>query len=145
MINRGYITLISVLVVGAIGLAASLSLILLGTDSSRTSFAGEQSSQAKALADACAEEALREISESSSYTGNDSISLGQGTCAYDVTSQGGGNRTIEASGTVGSVVRKVEVLIDAVSPQINISSWQEVADFSNPHSRHFVLKLVIDK
>lgn len=127
--NRGYITLISVLVVGAVGVTITISLILLGLSSSRTSFAVEQSGQAKALANACAEEALQEIRDSTPYTGSDNLTLGQGNCTYTVTSQGGQDRTITATGTVDTIVRKVEIVIDKINPTIEVVSWQEVADF----------------
>lgn len=129
MNNQGFITLISVLIVGAVGTAIAVSLILLGLGSSRTSFAVEQSNQAKALANACAEEALQQIRDLTPYTGSGNLSLGQGDCSYTVTSQGGQNRTITASGTVGTIVRKVEVVLDTVNPEIEIVSWKELSDF----------------
>lgn len=124
----GYITLISVLIVGAVGVAITTSLILLGLGSSRTSFAVEQSNQAKALVNACAETALMKIADSVPYTGSDTLTLGQGTCGYEVTSQGGQNRTIIASSTVGTIIRKVNIVINKISPSIQVVSWQEVAD-----------------
>lgn len=127
--NKGFITLISVLIVGAIGTAIAVSLILLGLSSSRTSFAIEQSNQAKALANSCAEEALQQIRDSTPYTGSGNLSFGQGTCSYTVTSQGGQNRTITASGTVGTIVRKVQVVINTITPLIGVVSWQELPDF----------------
>ena len=126
--NGGYITLISVLIVGAVGIAITTSLILLGLGSSRTSFAVEQSNQAKALANACAEEALQQIRDSTPFTGSGNLTLGQGVCSYTVTSQGGQNRTITASGTVGTIMRKVKIIIDKINPTIQVVSWQEVAD-----------------
>lgn len=126
--KTGYITLISVLIVGVIGVAIATSLILLGLGMSRTSFALEQSNQAKALANTCIEEALQQIRDSTPFTGTDNLTLGQGTCAYTVTNNGGQNRTITSSGTVGTIIRKVEVIIDTINPQINITSWQEVAN-----------------
>lgn len=127
--NDGYITLLSVLVIGAIAVLIAVSLILLGLSSSRNSFSLEESNQAKALANACAEEALQEIQDLLVYEGSDTISLGQGSCTYTVTNLGVQNRDIEATGTVGNVVRKVEILIDQIRPEINIVSWQEVDDF----------------
>ena len=126
--SGGYITLISVLIVGAVGIAITTSLILLGLGSSRTSFAVEQSNQAKALANACAEEALQQIRDSTPFTGSGNLTLGQGVCSYTVTSQGGQNRTITASGTVGTIMRKVKIIIDKINPTIQVVSWQEVAD-----------------
>lgn len=124
----GFITLISVLIVSAIGIAITLSITLLGIGSSRTSFALEQSNQAKALANACAEEALEQIRESTQFTGQGNLALGQGTCQYNVTSQGGLQRTVDALGTVGTIVRKVKIVINKMSPFIAVTSWQEVSD-----------------
>lgn len=124
--TRGYITLISVLVVGAVSVAISVSLLLLGLGSSRTSFSFQQSGQAKALASACIEEGMQQIRDSVPYTGTGNLSLGSGACTYTVTSQGAQNRTIVASGTVGNVVRKINVMINAINPNIVVVSWQEV-------------------
>lgn len=130
MKSKGFITLISVLVVGAVGVAITLSVILLGLGSSRTSFALEQSNQAKALANACAEEALQQIKDSTPFTSTGtSLTLGQGTCTYTVTNDGAQNRTITAIGTVGMIIRKSKILISQISPSITVTSWQEVADF----------------
>jgi len=117
----------SVLVVGAIAVAMTASLLLLGVGNSRTSFAVEQSNQAKALANACAEEALEQIRSSVSFTGSGNLSFGQGTCTYTVTSQGGQNRTVVVSGTVGTIKRKVEIIISSITPTITPVTWQEVS------------------
>lgn len=127
-VQRGYIALITVLVVGAVGVTVAVSVILLGLGSSRTSFAFEQSNQAKALANACAEEALQKIRDSMPFEGSGSLTLGQGTCIYIVTKQTGQNRTVTASGTVGTIIRKVHITLDKITPSINITSWQEVED-----------------
>ena len=127
--KQGYITLISVLIVGAVGVAIATSPVLLGLGSSRTSFAVEKSNQAKALANACTEEALQQVKDSTPFTGSGSLTMGQGTCTYTVTNQGGQNRTITSTGTVGTIIRKVKVIITKINPKITVSSWQEVSDF----------------
>ncbi|OHB18456.1 MAG: hypothetical protein A2666_05225 [Parcubacteria group bacterium RIFCSPHIGHO2_01_FULL_47_10b] len=127
--NAGYITLISVLVVGAVGVAIVISLLQLGLGTSRTSFTFRQSSQARALAHACAEEALQQIHDNTAFTGSGNLTLGQGSCDYTVTSQGAGSRTINASGLAGTVVRKEQVVINDISPLIQVVTWQEVSDF----------------
>lgn len=129
MKKNGFIALISVLVVGAVGVTITLSLLLLGVDNSRTSFAVEQLNQAKALTNACAEEALQQIRDSTPFTGTGNFTLGQGSCTYAVTSQGGQKRTITTSSAVGTMIRKVKILIDGINPTIQVTSWQEVADF----------------
>lgn len=127
--ESGYITLMSVLIVGAVGMSITVSLLLLGLGSSRSSFALQQSAQSRALANACAEEALQQIRDSTPFAGTGSLSLSQGSCEYTVTSQGGQDRTITSSGVVGTITRKTKIIIDAVNPQISIVSWREVSDF----------------
>lgn len=126
---KGFVSLLAVIIVGAIGLSIAVALLLNGVNALRFSFSGEQSAQARALADACAEHALGIIRGQTSYTGNGSLSLGNGICTYTVSSQGAQNRTITATGTVGTLVRKVRITLDKITPDIELTSWQEVADF----------------
>lgn len=126
--QQGFITLMSMLIVVAIGTMVSVSLLLLGLASSRSSFSVEQSKQAQALVDTCAEEALQQIQSNQSFSGSGNLSLGQGSCSYTVVNGGGQNRIITANSAVGTVIRKISISIDTITPAINISSWQEVAD-----------------
>ena len=126
---KGYVALVTVLVTGAVAGAIIVSLLQLGLSSGRTSLTLEQSNQAKALANACAEEALQQIRDSIPFSGSGSLTLGQGSCSYTVTKLAGQIRTITASGTVGTMVRKISIAIDKITPSINLTSWQEVADF----------------
>jgi len=127
--HNGFILLMSVLIMAATAVSITVALLLLGTNSSRTSFARAESLRARALADACAEEALQQIHDSSLFAGTDSLILGHGSCDYTVTILTGENRTVNAIGTVGDIVRKVDISLDDINPNINITSWQEVSDF----------------
>ena len=122
--NRGFVALISALIAGAVGAAITISVLLLGLGFTKTAIVFQQSNQAKALANACAEEALQKIRDTD-YRGAGNLSLNGGTCSFTIAS----DRTITASGSVGDVVRKVKITIDRIVPSINITSWQEVADF----------------
>lgn len=127
--KKGYITLLMVIIVGAIGVATSVSLLLLGVGSSKTSLSIEKSNQAKALVNACAEAALNQVRSSPAFSGSASLSLGRGNCSYTVTNLGGQNRLINASSTVDEVVRKIKITLNQITPKINLTSWQEVSDF----------------
>jgi hypothetical protein len=127
--KNGYIILLATLIVAAVGLAITSSFVLLGLDFSRTVFSLEQSNQAKAFANACAEEALQQIRNDTNYAGAGNLSFSRGTCSYTVTSQGGESRTINSSGLVGTLTRKVKITINQINPKITVFSWQEVADF----------------
>ncbi len=124
--NSGYIALMSVVIIGAAGAAIAVSVILLGLASSRSSLASTQSSQAKASAEACAEQALQNIRNSSVFSGSGQLVLDSGTCSYEVIDRGGESRSIFASGTVETVVRKLRIDISAINPMIACDSWQEV-------------------
>ncbi len=156
--GRGFITLLSVLLIGTIGTALAVSLMLQGIDTGRVVEAHQQSKVAGSLADACVERALKRIRdsvptslppaptgcgtscpppvsapvylESMVYTGNIALTLGQGSCIATVTSEGSGGRRVQATGTVGPIVRKVEVIITtSINQIVAITSWEEVADF----------------
>ena len=122
----GFVILISVLVIGAVGLTLTTSLLWLGTGVSKTSLAILQSNQAKALASACAEEALQRVKANTKFTGSGSLTLGQGGCSYSVANQGKQGKLISTTGTVATVVRKVSVTVSQLTPQIKLGSWQEV-------------------
>jgi len=124
--KNGYITLISVLVVGAVGLAITLTLLLLGLGSSQTSLAFEQSNQAKALANSCAEVSLNNLKLDSGYSGDETINLGQGSCYISAVEAQGSQRTILTQGTVDTIIRYVEVVAQ-LQPDLQIISWQEIA------------------
>ena len=127
--HKGFITLVTVLVVGVVGLSIATSVILLGVGISKTGIAIQQSHQARALAVACGEEALQQIRNSTDFSGSGNLSLGQGSCSYTVAVGSGEARTITATGTVSTVVRKVNIIISQINPTITVSSWQEVGDF----------------
>ncbi len=123
----GYIILLSVMLIGAISVTIAVSMLSLGINSTKTALSLQRAEQARILTHTCIDLALLEIYSSSTYSGTNSTSTSDGSCYYTVIDTGGNNRTVNASSTVGQIIRKAQVQIDAVSP-INIVSWQEVAD-----------------
>lgn len=124
--QSGYVALLSVLILGAVAASVGIALLVSGTDSQRASLVEQRSKQARSLAVACAQEALQVVHDTTTYTGTNNLTLGQGSCTYTVTDTGGSNRTITASGTVGNVVKKVQVYVTIGSSSISVTSWQEV-------------------
>jgi hypothetical protein len=126
---NGYIALTSILIISAIVLLIALSAGLLSISELNMGLEKNQSAEAYYLASACAEQGLQEIRNSDSFTGTGSLSLENGDCSYDVSQTGGEKRTIEASGIVNNIIRKIKISLDTINPNINITSWQEVPDF----------------
>ena len=125
--KNGFVTMFSVLIFGAVALAISSSVLLLGLGASKTSFIIEQSAKAKSLANLCAEASLQEIRNSTSFTGINTINIGLDFCTYTVVDDGGENRTLSINSSVDTIVRKILITIDQINPSINIKSWQEVS------------------
>lgn len=123
--QSGYVALLAILIVGAVAVTISLTLLLSGTDSQEAVLVEQQSTQARALAQSCAEEALQVLHDNTALTGTNSVTLSTGSCSYTVTNTSG-TRSILASGTVQNVVRKVQVYATITSSSISITSWQEV-------------------
>ena len=123
----GYIALLAVLIIGAGAVAISLALVMAGADSQRSSLTELRSKQARALAAACAQEALQVVHDNIAYTGTNSITQGAGSCTYTVTSTSTQLRTIVATGTVGTVVRKIQAYATIGSSSISVSLWQETS------------------
>jgi len=125
--QNGYVALLSVLILGAVTTAVALALLTTGTDRQRSGLIEQQSKQARAAAVACAEESLQIIHDTTSFTGTNNLALSPGTCTYTVTNTGGSDRTIVASGTVGNVVKKIQVYVTIEASSISVTSWQEVS------------------
>lgn len=127
--NKGYAALMGVLIVGAVGLAISLMVIVFGTDSLRATNSIQDSAQARSAVNLCLEEALQEIRNSMPFEGTGDFVLNNSACSFEVIVENGQNRTIQAIGEAGTSIVRVKVEIDSINPNINITSWKEVADF----------------
>lgn len=126
---NGYVALMSVLVILAVILAAAIGASFLSISEAGMGLQKNQSSSAYYLASACAEEALQQINDSLDFQGSGAASFVNGDCSYEVIIGSGQDRIIRASGIVAVVARKISISLDQVVPIINITSWQEVADF----------------
>ena len=127
--NEGYIALISVILIAAIGTAIMISVIASGISAIKTDFSLQQSGSARSLASSCAEEALQKILETGTTSSSGNLAVASGTCTYLITSTNGQNITINATGMLSTVTSKIKVVIATTTPAVTLSSWQEVADF----------------
>ena len=70
-----------------------------------------------------------QIRNNESYTGGETIIFTEGECTYTVTNTGGENRQINITSIANTAQNKQQIIIDDISPQINITSWKEILDF----------------
>lgn len=124
--NRGFAALIGVLIFGGFAITITSALVFSGMRSMQSSLVLRQSYEAKAIARACADTALRSIHDNTTYTGSGSVTLGTGSCTYSVVNSGGAVRTVSVSATVGRITKALTIVTSQVLPTIQISSWREV-------------------
>lgn len=124
--NKGFIALITVLIIFAIALLIGLSLALLSISEAFMGLKKTQSSQAYYLANLCAEQALIRLKEDINYPGGEIIEAVGGSCQIFPIE---GNWTVKISSDFQNQTKKIKIVVDQVNPEMAISSWQEVPDF----------------
>lgn len=124
---KGYTTLISVIVIGAIATAITVTLLLSGYINSENSRDVLDSAQARAIANACSERALSSLRLDLLYEGNENYSIDSGTCTISPL-EGWGNysRTIDVEGLKGEYIYRVRIVVGQVYPSMEIVSWEEL-------------------
>ena len=111
--KKGYIALLSVLVLGAVAASLAFSLFA-GSGRSDALIATEDNLRARGYAESCAEEALENIRTTTSYTGTNTLSWSAG------------NRTITVTGLSGGSTQHLTITLTAINPLLVISSWQDL-------------------
>lgn len=128
--TAGYIGLLTVLIITTVLLFLSLSVGLGGLRISTISLSQSSSLNAKLAAEGCIEHALYELKLDDTYAGNEGLTVGSATCQLEtIGGSGNENRTIQATGTNGSSIKRIEVIVSQVNPETTISSWTEVTSF----------------
>ncbi len=127
--KKGFVALISVIIVGSIILSISIFMIFINLNASYSGLIIKNSDQARSLAQSCSEYALQKIKEEPNFIGSNTFSFLEGACYYEIFNNGDENRRINSQALVKNISRREVVIINQISPDINIESWQEVADF----------------
>ena len=129
--RKGFVFLISVLIIGSIVTAMTMSLILLGLAAEQSGLTVVQSAQAYEYAQTCAERGLRSLRADLSYDGGEAFTFGNGSCSIAHTrGSGNANRALCVQGSSGRSTRRIEVALQQVYPQVKIASWREVGAFT---------------
>lgn len=130
-VREGYVFLVSVLAIGAIATATTVSMLLLGVAGQQSGFAILQSTQAWEYSQTCAERALRLLRADPYYVGEQTFTFTYGRCVlHSIGGAGNTNRTICAEGYTGDSVRRLEVKVAKLLPTTTIDTWREVESFT---------------
>lgn len=127
--KQGFVTLLAVIILGAVGVLIVSSLLLISTLLAQNDLIKTSSEKSGAFAEACLENALEDIRETTAFTGNTSLTFPEGNCTCSVSDLGGERRRIETTGSSSNTVTRIRVTINKINPQIVIESREKVADF----------------
>lgn len=128
-LQNGYIALMTVFIISLASMTIALFMITSGVDMTKTSLSVEQSARARAYANACVEIALETIRNDTTYSGTGNRTFLLGTCSFEVLNLGGETREVRGVGLSGDITRRTRAIITGLTGNINVSDWQEIADF----------------
>jgi hypothetical protein len=103
--RRGFIGLLTVIVIGAMVLALGISTAFIGQTQLTLSAHADYEYAVRALVSSCVEESVHRLKFDSAYTGG-TVPLGNDTCTVTVSGSGS-TRTIAATATVNTYTKAV--------------------------------------
>lgn len=123
--NAGYIAIASAVIISALLLtivsALSLSMYFVRFNI-YDSFAKERS---RALAESCADTAMLKLRQSSSYNGNETVTVEAGaTCTISTIQTQGSQKIITTGASIQRITTNIKVTVSGAIP--TIVSWEEV-------------------
>lgn len=126
--ERGFTLLVSTVIVGTVLLLVALSSSRLLIQQLANTVSQEDFVAAKYLAEGCAEAALMDINQNASYAGNETLTIGAGSCTIEPVSRSGSTYTIETQATVHASVYRLVVQANGTNPPV-VTSWRRVTAF----------------
>jgi len=124
--QKGFIALITILIISAICVMVGLTLTLESITEMKMSLEEVWGSQAYYLANYCVEEALMKLKEDDSYRGDEIINIDEGNCHILPIE---GNWIIKVIANVANHTKKLKVVVSEIYPEMVIDSWEEVSEF----------------
>lgn len=124
---KGFITLISVIIVSGVGLVVVFSSLSINIENVVAISAIEKGKKSKALAESCAEIALNELKISDTYAGNETRNLSFGDCNIStVSGSGNTNRGFQVSSNEEGYYYRIDIVVNTLNPDTIIQSWEEI-------------------
>lgn len=121
--HRGYIALVSLLMISAVALGIALVVAPLSISEAQMSLSVKKGNEARYVAEACAENALEMIKDSPAYSG-ETLSILGGSCTISV-STAGNDWTVISVAEKDNYSKTIEIQLTRLS-SITLNSWQEL-------------------
>jgi hypothetical protein len=121
--QKGYMTLITVLIISAAVLIIGTTVSLLAVGQAQQGLSVTRGEQTLAFVEGCMEDALLKTKNSPTYAGG-TITRPEGTCSITV-SKAGNTWTLYATTTATTYRRIVRVVVVRSTNTLVLSSWEE--------------------
>lgn len=116
----------TVLILGSVSAIIASLMLFQSTDNAISAKVLREGEKAAYAAEACAEIALEKLRVSTSYTGNEQISLSASqNCDIGTITTSLGSYTIPVSATNGESTKRLQIVVDSIGSNIIIESWKE--------------------
>lgn len=129
--NKGFIALISAIVISMALLVVTVTLSYSSFFSRYTMLESEYKERSSALAEGCVASALLKLAGNSSYIGGETITIGSDICSIRTISVSGSNKIIETQASFPNTNSKaytdLRVAVDIDT--LVVASWQEIPSF----------------
>jgi len=126
---KGYIALISVLIISAVMLLITIGVSYFGISQSKMTIQKNQTLESYYLAQACAEEASMKLKEDLEYQGNETININGNSCTIlPVEGSGNENRVVKTSSNAYNQIRKIQIVYKISTEQVSFHYGAQVGD-----------------
>ena len=127
MNQRGYISLISSIIISILLLAVTFAISFNNSSSRFNILNAEFKEQSSALAEACVDTALLKLAQNQSYGGNENISVGNDQCSILPIETLTGQKIIKTKAIFQNAATNLKITVQA--SDLSVISWEEIAKF----------------
>ena len=113
--NRGFIALMSAIIISTILVLVAANLSLSGFNSRFNILESETKERSSALADSCIDIALIGFAQNSSYSGNVTATVGENTCKISAITTSGSNKVFKTQGIFSNSYTNLKITVNGIS------------------------------
>ena len=127
MREKGYIALISTIIISAVLIAIASALSFYGFENRYNALDYEFKEKSKALAEGCVNTAILKLAENPNFKGNETINIENDFCLIREIKTNGLQKIIETQSTIGNAYTNLKITVDQNT--LSIISFEEIPKF----------------
>ena len=121
--KSGQVAIMLVLIVVVLT-TITTAVVAIGVSSTRDTTSLSIGEEALMISQSGAENAILRLLRNPSYAGEANLPIGAGSATIEVT--GTGPLTVTSTGTILSMVRRTQVVVEIIAGKLTVTSWREI-------------------